>query len=425
MGRKTNIIIAILVLLSISACSGFGTSNNNQYNSRYDKYFEGYDSVEAVFENFPQRLYYYDGNPEDVGNNFDFSVRVNNDGSSFTRGAVFISGFSPNLVKIDQIPIGTTNRGACTLRLNSFSLNRLGAMFQCGDDFSWSGHEEADGNWNWLDSIKFSGKTWFENNPLFSDLIVNYQNTNQGGDFQMSWEGLDYIHREHGQLLIALLAGLNFEVLHGQEFLLAGDTYDYPGGELDYIDYNGRITNWPQGLDESRQRFMLTTCYLYTTFVAEDVCIDPQPYSDTRKVCSPKVSTYSKGQGAPIAITRVEQENTPTKSLFRFTVENKGGGTLFEPGHIEKCSPYHIERTSPSDLNIVWLGEVRIGNTPLDCNPQTYIKLDPRTNRGTFTCTYGIEYAALKSAYVDTLTTELWYGYSKAYEKDLLITRVQ
>ena len=414
--------LIILSMLLLTACQGIGGKNtNSRYNPEYEKYFQGYDGVSANFENFPNKLYYYAGNPNDASNHFDFSVRVNNDGVSFTRGAVFVSGYSPKMVEIDQIPIGGASRGACSLRLSTYSLNQLGAMMTCGNGFQWSGHEG-----NWLDSIKISGKTWFKNNPLLSDMVVNYVDSNQGfGDVQLSWGSVDYVYRERGQLLIALMAGLNFQMLNGQEFLLAGDTYEYPGGEIDYIDYNARIANWPQGLDYSTQSFMLTTCYLYTTYVAEDVCIDPQPYSENKKVCQAKTRSWTKGQGSPVAITNIEQENTPTKSIFRFTVSNAGGGTVYDPGQLEKCSPYHIERTSPSDLNTIWIGEVRIGNVMLDCNPEHFVKLDPRTGKATFTCSYSNEYVQLKSAYYDTLTTELWYGYSKSLTKDVIIKRVQ
>jgi hypothetical protein len=83
-------------------------------------------------------------------------------------------------------------------------------------------------------------------------------------------------------------------------------------------------------------------------------------------------------------------------------------------------------------LNVVYLGDVRIGNTGLrtasnaggmSCSPQI-IRLDPKTGTGTTTCTYPIEYTQIRSAYETPLVIELWYGYSQDIQKDVVIKRV-
>lgn len=417
----SSLLLGILLFTSgcgsLGAFGSFGHKNENSYiNPAEAKYFQGTVGISTRFQNIPNRLYYYGNAEGSSANDFPLSVEVKNEGSSYSRGAVFISGFDPNLIKFDQIPITQSYPGACSLRFGDYSLNKFGFTLQCGDNFQWSGH-----NGNWLDSVSLRGKTWFNKGPL-SKLIFNYQKTNNGGSFNIDLDKISFKQREHGMLLIAILAGLSFEKYYGQEYLLAADSYDYPGGEMDYIDYTGHIENWPQGVDIIPQNFLLTNCFMYTTFAAPQVCIDPQPYSENKKVCTPRTDSWRGGQGAPVAITHVTQENTPRTAVFHIDVQNVGGGTVFDPGSLEKCSPYFPGGTKQNDLNTIAIGEVRIGNHLLACTPSNYLRL--QNNKVSFTCSYPIEYSTLNSAYQTPLVVELWYGYSTTTQRNVQLKRV-
>jgi len=416
------LLLGLLVVLLLAGCTVFSRGgNSNQYlDPTQAKYYQGTDGVEMQFDQLPPRLYYYGNVPDSSVNEFPFSIQVWNEGASYSRGAVFVSGYDPHLVEIDKIPIGKSYPGACSLRIGDYSLNRLGMTMQCGDNFQWSG-----GEGNWLQSITVKGKTWFDNSIL-SSLIVNFDHQSSGSSLDIVFDDtkLSFDKREHGILLIALLAGISFEKYLGQEFLLAGDTYDYPGGEQDYVPYTGRIVNWPEGVDTIKQHFMATSCYMYTTFAAPLVCIDPQPYAETRKVCSPAMASWSGGQGAPLAVTSVTQESTPRTAVFHITVRNVGGGTVFDPGQLEKCSPYFPGGAKASDKDAFWIGEVRIGTTSIRdrCTPDGRVRLN--NGQAEFTCSYPIEYAELNSAYTAPLVVELWYGYSKTIDRIVPVKRV-
>jgi len=407
------------LLFLVAGCGIISTQNTNQYYSGARmQYFQGIKGVDAWFDQFPPMLYYYGNAAASSANDFPFSVEVQNNGASYTRGAVFVSGYNPDLIQIDEIPITKAGQGACSLRLGDYSLNTFSMFLQCGNNFQWSG-ESGD----WLKSISVSGKTWFSN-TILNQLVFNYQHTNAGDTIDLVLDNttFTYDQREHGILLIGMLGGLSFERFLGQEFLLAGNTYDYPGGELEYIDYHGHIVNWPQGTDEIPQPFMLTTCYMYTTFAAPMVCIDPQPYSENRKVCTPQTATWGSGQGAPVAITTVTEENTPRTAVFHITVKNEGTGTVFDPGELEKCSPYFPGGAKASDENIIWIGEVRIGDQLLTCSPEHILRL--QNGETSFTCSYPIQYAELNSAYMTPLVIELWYGYSTVQQQQITVKRV-
>jgi hypothetical protein len=429
----------LLLLGALMGCTLFyGGRNENPYlNNDYERFYVGTRGIEAGFVNLPTRLYYY-GPQDNAGNAFVIGADVHNMGASFSRGGIYLSGYDPNLIAFREVPIHGGALGACGLSIGSIGFGELGGIFRC-DGVEVSGgagitnikinsigelvkgiNERFDNKKNWLDSTKFDDTSvQFTHNPTGNNFLVNFNTAH-----------IEYF--QHGRLFIAFLAALNFMKNGGREFLLAGNTYEFPGGEGDYFEYNGRIVDWPPGLDQTTQKLLLTSCYQYTTFADPVVCIDPEPESDNYKVCRPYAKTWGGGNGAPVAITSVEQENTPRKVIFHINVRNIGTGTVYDPGQLEKCSPYYPGRTTQSDLNVVYLGDVRIGQVGLrntgglggmTCYPEI-IRLDPNTRSGSTTCTYPIEYAQLKSAYETPLVVELWYGYSQTQQRDIYIKRV-
>lgn len=423
-------VVALLVLLV--ACTGGG--NENQYhNPEYAEYFTGTEGVEARFVNFPQRLYYY-GPDDNSGNEFTFGVELQNKGASFSRGGIYVSGFDPRMLVFREIPITGANVGACGFSIGQIAFGEIGGVFRC-DGVEVAGTDSfqtvridnfaemiasLSGNKNWLDKDKLHFGVEAERSDLGWDFVLNWDDATARAEYF-----------QHGRLLLAVFAALDFVKYSGREFLLAGDTYEYPGGEYAYFTYNGRIADWPPGLDETEQTFLLTSCYLYTTFASPIVCIDPEPYSENRKVCRPIGKSY-RSNGAPVAITSITQENTPRKIVFHINVENAGRGTVYDAGRLEKCSPYYPGRVTPEDLNVIYIGDVRVGSLGLQgrsgrggitCSPER-IRLDPNTGRGSTTCTYPIEFTQIKSAYQAPLTVELWYGYSETEERNVRIKRI-
>lgn len=430
---RTNGALLALCLLSLLLLTSCGTTNeNDRLRNEYAKYFTGTEGVEARFENVPVRLYYY-GIDDTSGNEFSFGVQTENKGASFSRGGVYVSGFDPNLLQFRQIPIrGGT--GACGISIGQIGLGEFGGIFHCdGVDVGISDDVTSVRVDSVAALLQSFGKQWMDPNRF--DISFNGQNDPNGWNvaFQFPTGTADLEYYQHGRLFITMfLSAIDFKKNGGQEFRLAGDTYDFPGGESQYFIYDGRIIDWPPGVDQTDQKLLLTSCYQYTTYADPVVCIDPEPFSDNRKVCTPQSRTWNGGNGAPVAITSIEQENTPRKIIFRINVRNVGGGTVYDPGALEKCSPYYPGRVTAEDLNVVWLGDVRIGQTGLagrggrggmTCYPEV-IRLDPKTKSGTTTCTYPLEFTNLRSAYQTPLTVELWYGYSKAIERTLTIKRV-
>jgi hypothetical protein len=417
------VVAALVLVLLLTSCSvSSGKSNNPN-----EKYYTGKEGVTTNFNNVPTKLYYYEPDGTSA-NDFTVGIEIRNKGASFTRGGVYLTGFDPTMIKFDEVPITGGAVGACGISLGNIGFGSFGGILRC-DGFQVAADGGGVRSFH-ADSLNNVIKPWWD--PKKFDFQIDYD---EGGQFVVNLhrtDGQSIEYYQHGRLFIAILSSIDFHKNGGREFFMAGNTYEYPGGEYDYMTFNGHITNWPVGLDQTTQHLLATTCYQYTTYADPIVCVDPEPESEGRKVCTPKSKSWGGGNGAPVAITSIEQENTPRKIVFHINVKNIGGGKVWDAGKLEKCSPYYPGRATPEDLNVVYLGDVRIGDAGLSsagrtggmtCTPQV-IRLDPKTGTGTTTCTYPIEYTQIRSAYETPLVIELWYGYSQDIQRDVVIKRV-
>lgn len=408
-------IFVILVIFLVTACSGMRKPNTAE-----EDFYKGTNGAVATFEHFPQRLFFY-SEPGHAENQFEVSVEVRNQGASWTRGAIFLSGYDPNLIQFHEVPILGGQLGACGLSLGSIGLGEFGGVFSC-EGVTIGG--SSGGNF-FADIDSFASLMGWDPNKF--DFSLDTQQFNGEWQFTMNMidPNIDMEYLGRGRLFIAMFSGIDFTRTLGREYVLPGRSYEYPSGGSQYLTYTGEIqqSGWTPGIDELKQPILMTNCYFYTTHAAPLVCIDPDPYSENQKVCQPRQLSFSGSQGAPVAITSVEQENGPRMATFRINIQNSGRGEVFDPGMLEKCSPYLADRVRPEDKNVVYVGDVRIGNRRLqDCIPNGVVRL--HNGRGTITCQYPLEYVGLKSAYETPLYVELWYGYVEHERRDLTIKRV-
>jgi|GEM_PF-932683 len=436
--KKTGLLIVIalllLLILGLTACNRVPRRRQSPFvNFEDNKYYRGIRGVEMAFVQGmpPSRLYYYSDTPDNV---FDVTIEVANVGSSWARGGVFLSGYDPTMIEFEGINPARSSGKACIIDIGNIGFGEFGGTLRCEDFFIGAGKGgtfEIGIRDLFGSNGPYAGR--FDLERLFGGISLDVFYKKTAGDNKRLTIGFnhpdvgqwDVDYANHGRLLIAMLQGIDFSRSFGQEYLLAGDTYEYPGGELAYITFRGNIVNWPAGLDSAYTTFLATNCYLYATYAAPIVCIDPAPFSQDKKVCYPKPYTGTNGQGAPVAITYIEQENTPRQAIFTIHVQNVGGGQVYDPGKLEMCSPYFPGRVTNDDLNIVYIGDIRVSGDlqRLDCTPNDFVRLNPKTGEGIITCTYNIPFSGLRSAYQTPLVVELWYGYSKTKEKTVYIKR--
>jgi len=430
-------VLAIFILL-FASCGTSSTKNNIERD-----YYTGADGVTANFQRNspPAKTYYDEDTPDD--NVFDIFVDIHNGGSSFSKGGVYLSGYDPSMIKIKGIDIEKTggNGGDCDVSFgfnkNLFDVNSVEDYFGEGGQF-WKGFSGSfdcqdsgvssyyTDDTNWGTAIDDLGElTGYE---FLDNVGLTYDHNGDAGleNLRLSFgDDFDIKYLNHGTGLLILMSGMSFSTYNGREYLLRPDTIDYPGGERITEGFEVKVDNWPQGLDElSNVPFLLTNCYLYTTFSNTMVCIDPAPYEDRPKVCTATTVTSPKGQGAPVGITKIITEPTKNKVIFDIEIKNLGSGQIFDFGKMTRCGPYSPGKLTRSELNKVHILDARIGEQQLECTPSRGTAIEIVDGVRNIRCEYNIDYQTVKTAYQTPLIIEIGYGYQEISEARMQIKRI-
>jgi len=162
-----------------------------------------------------------------------------------------------------------------------------------------------------------------------------------------------------------------------------------------------------------------TLCYNYRTVASANVCLDPNPFSATvqQKVCTPASVSLGGGQGAPVAVNIVEVDPALGKTRFRIRVQNVGGGEVFKPAALNKCSPFS-EGLKFDEIEYVKVLKVNTQNKNLKCNPLVdggHLRLTG--GQGTLFCE--VDGLTGTAAFVSPLVIELEYGYRQTLLKSV------
>ncbi len=436
--KKLTLIIILFIAVSfmLSGCFLPNQEENSGVQGTSSKYYTGKVGVEAEFSNLPKTVWYSEGGSASE-NVFDFTVKVHNRGTSLSRGATFISGYGPSFLQVSGQDLQRQTGGDCVVDITSFGnfneLHTWNGLLSCafmnGSSFEYTRDEGF-----WTTNINNIGSllgqlgiwdapTWVDN----LDLSLGGENNNILG-FGFNFDnltGLDLNLLYHGAgLSIAMAESINFETYFGKEYLLPADNSYFPGGGMEYIDYHVDMKYWPPGGEEYKLPLMLTNCYGYATYTAPMVCIDPMPESQQRKTCTPGTIRLTS-QGAPVAVTKIEQEGDKRRVRFTIHVKNIGDGTVIDWGHIARCSPYYTGPLMQNHENVVQGFLVNLENQRLECSPSNgIIRLDEDTGEGIITCTYNVQYQNLQTAYQTPLVIEFWYGYQETETDSILFKKI-
>ena len=216
------------------------------------------------------------------------------------------------------------------------------------------------------------------------------------------------------------------------EFLPAASTLN-PMGGFNTIEFDGDIIGGEIAIDEYNPTIMATACYPYATKASPTVCIDPLPFDERQeKVCRIGSQTLPS-QGAPIAVTKIEQEAATGKIQFKIHIKNTGGADVFKPGDdtLNKCSPLGGGRLDRKDFDRVVLKKVQIGGTDLlgdgRCSPfadgtNNIIRLF--NGEGFVICILTVR-NDVQSAYTTPLNIELGYNYRSTISKQIRIKKLE
>ena len=181
--------------------------------------------------------------------------------------------------------------------------------------------------------------------------------------------------------------------------------YNTEGG-YDNFRVSGRLI-MPDSSDTFTTNIKAVACYFYETIADVQVCIDPEPNrrDTSTDACQARDVSVGGGQAAPVAVTRVEVEPTPGRTIFRITLRNVGGGTILNENVVDDCLDSNVVF---ADTNWLYIESVRLGlNDFLQCEPQNPVRVSG--GQAVISCVAD----GLKgtSSYSSVLTIEASYGY--------------
>jgi len=424
------IMSALAVLTVVSGCSQYGSQANQ-------KYYTGYNSVEMSFlTDSPPTTFYYDSQAAEGSavNTIPISVQVQNLGAADTYGALFIQGFDPNIVAVQGYTQGYPGYTGAVMGTSIFSgwlsgqsygINLLGLDVGGGRTLNL-GMQNIGGN-QMLSFSSFSGIT--DRASLFSAMGFTVTRRSDG----LVGVSAQVLQQHVGSVLKTIVMGMFNTYGWGigtwlKTVDLEGRNPDNPMGSLDVVEFPATIINLPPSLEQFTQRIMITSCFPYATHASTMVCIDPQPYSNVQKVCTPGTVSLGGGQGAPVAVTSIEQRASRGKTAFTIHIHHNKKDLydqLYDVFSLYKCNPASGQTVKVNDMNIVHVGYVYLSDQDItmNCVPDQVIRLDD-SGDGQITCSVAFPPGMASSAYQAPLAIELWYGYSKSIYRDVIIKKI-
>jgi len=115
-------------------------------------------------------------------------------------------------------------------------------------------------------------------------------------------------------------------------FSLDGKSQLNQNGDEIAVALNAKTGKLEPQSESKQSTITATLCYPYKTILSTTVCIDPDVsgISPEKKVCTVKELNFNSGQGAPIAVVKIEPQMIPEgdsiKPQFLIFVEDKGNG---------------------------------------------------------------------------------------------------
>jgi hypothetical protein len=199
---------------------------------------------------------------------------------------------------------------------------------------------------------------------------------------------------------------------------LFGKNMYLPQGSLSDMTYSDSNIEYPFNTENYEPTFQVTACYKYRTIASPMICLDPN-YGKTNQadnVCAAKDTTLTGGQGAPVAVTKVEHTPSSSKDIFKIEVQNVGGGKIIKSGKYSDCLNLKYD-----DFDVVNYDVNLEGHSySKECTPKDSIRL--QDNKGYIICTFKHEDSG--DAYLTPLEITLDYDYSQSISKKINLIKL-
>ncbi len=190
--------------------------------------------------------------------------------------------------------------------------------------------------------------------------------------------------------------------------------------------------------EQPTTQLFASVCYPYQTFLGTAVCVDANAFNGNvqRQVCSAQTLTFPNGQGAPVAVSMVENRPSPvrvsaeggrgyldvTQPVFVIHVKNVGDGTILPLPESETDAAKACSLQAPAGTPVGVRINATLSTLQLDCNPNPVLVRD---GEGFTTCVLpaSSRQQLYTPNYLATFTVELAYLYRTAITKDVTIVR--
>ncbi|MBW2995244.1 hypothetical protein KY312_02740 [Candidatus Woesearchaeota archaeon] len=218
-----------------------------------------------------------------------------------------------------------------------------------------------------------------------------------------------------------------------QEPILHGRSIAYPEGEFATTPLISFTAKEIFLTDFQKFNFIAKICYGYKTEATLQACIGKKTgYRSCNFQDLNQGLNMTKGQGAPLAVTSVEESiieiGDKIKPRFTIIVENKGTGQVFRDPktNVEKiCSGFGIGENvlDRFDFKLQLSKDYKYDSTKTD-NSFTCRPLTPKLEQGKaeIICTLN-EAIDAGPAFITNFIVELSYGYSDKVTRDLTVRR--
>lgn len=170
-----------------------------------------------------------------------------------------------------------------------------------------------------------------------------------------------------------------------------------------------------------------TACYQYRTEASPTVCIDGNPYTGVdEKPCRVGEITGTGSQGAPVAVSSIEEIAMPGSVQFRIHVSNVGGGKVVDEQAVRTPSSGYTDHICPNGLGFEDLDKLTYsvslsGSTLQECEPKSG-DFRLTDGRGVIFCTFTVD---SPETYTTPLSVTLDYGYMESIRQNIVIRNLQ
>lgn len=195
---------------------------------------------------------------------------------------------------------------------------------------------------------------------------------------------------------------------------VSGKSQMNPTGGYGVIEDNVRVS-LPNDINTFSSPLTAIICYDYITEGVTSVCVDPDPTNNKDDVCSARISQLSGGQGAPVAITKVEAKPSIGVNYFLITISNMDKtGQIIKSSKVSTCTDLDYD-----EVDVVDIASATLGTRSMTCEPSTI-----RLVNGVGATTCEVSGLGNGNAYTTSMVLNLRYGVKTSISKSLNIRRM-